>query len=76
MAVLGRLIRETEDQINIRQVDVIGDVIIEKNWIQIRTYSSKDRDREDGAKQNIQLNKEMAQKLRGLLDEFLNQSQL
>lgn len=72
MAVLGRIIRETEDRISIRQGDVICDVIIEPIWMQLRTYSLKDRNRKEGAKQNIQLDKEKAKMLRDLLDEFIN----
>lgn len=72
MAVIGRIIRETEDKISMRQGDHIADVIIEKNWMQIRTYKSGDLDRMDGAKQNIQFDKQKAIQLRGLLDEFIN----
>ena len=60
MAVLGRIIRETEDRISIRQGDVVCDVIIEPVWIQLRTYAMGDLTRERGTKQNIQLDKEKA----------------
>ncbi|MFT6127948.1 MAG: hypothetical protein ACJA2M_000923 [Polaribacter sp.] len=72
MAVLGRVIREKEDRISIRQGDVIGDVIIEKDWVQLRTYAMGDLSRERGSKQNIQLDKEKAKELRDLLNEFIN----
>lgn len=73
MAVIGRIIRETENRIQIRPGDVLCDVIIEKNWMQIRTYKSNDNDRMDGAKQNFQIDKKRARQLRDLLDEFINQ---
>ena len=72
MAVLGRIIRETEDRIKIRQGDVVCDVIIEKQWMQLRTYAMGDLKRDRGSKQNIQLGKEKAKELRDLLNEFLN----
>jgi hypothetical protein len=72
MAVLGRVIREKEDRISIRQGDVIGDVIIEKDWMQLRTYAMGDLSRERGSKQNVQLDKDKAKELRDLLNEFIN----
>ena len=72
MAVLGRIIRETEDKISIRQGEVIADVIIEKQYMQIRTYAMGDLDRQRGSKQNIQIDKEKAKELRDLLNEFIN----
>jgi len=72
MAVLGKLIREKEDSVNIRLGDVIGDVIIERHWMQLRTYRMGDLDRSRGSKQNIQLDKDKAIELRNLLDEFLS----
>jgi hypothetical protein len=73
MAVLGRIIREKEDRINIRNGNVISDVIIEKEYLQLRTYARNDLTRERGSKQNIQFTKENASKFRNLLNEFLNQ---
>ena len=73
MAVLGRIIREKEDRINIRNGNVIGDVIIEKEYLQLRTYAMNDLTRERGSKQNIQFTKENASQFRDLLNEFLNQ---
>ena len=72
MAVLGRIIKETEDKISIRQGEVIADVIIEKQYMQIRTYAMGDLDRQRGSKQNIQMDKEKAKELRDLLNEFIN----
>ena len=72
MAILGKLIREKEDYINFRSGDVVGDVIIERDYLQIRTYAKGDLDREDGSKQNIQFDKKMAKEFRDLLDEFVN----
>ncbi|MDG1571403.1 hypothetical protein OZ410_03690 [Robiginitalea sp. M366] len=73
MAVLGRIIKETEDNISIRQGSVIGDVIIEKHWMQIRTYAMGDLTRGRGSKQNIQFDKQKAKELRELLDIFIKQ---
>jgi hypothetical protein len=73
MAVLGRIIREKEDRINIRNGNVIGDVIIEKEYLQLRTYAMNDLTRERGTKQNIQFSKQKALEFRNLLNEFLNQ---
>lgn len=72
MAVLGKIIKEKVDRINIRQGDVVGDVIIEKQWMQLRTYAMNDLTRERGSKQNIQFSKEKAREFRDLLNEFLN----
>lgn len=68
MAILGRIIKETESRINTRQGDVVGVVIIEPLWMQIRTYAAGDINREWGSKQNIQLDRNKAKELRDLLD--------
>jgi len=73
MAVLGRIIREKVDRINIRQGDVIGDVIIERDYLQLRTYAMNDQNREKGSKQNIQFTKEKAREFKDLLNEFLSE---
>ncbi|UKM65467.1 hypothetical protein GSB9_02036 [Flavobacteriaceae bacterium GSB9] len=73
MAVLGKIIKEKIDRISIRQGDVVADVIIEKHWMQLRTYAFGDLDRSRGAKQNIQFDRDKAIELRNLLDEFINQ---
>lgn len=73
MAVLGRIIKESEDRISVRLGEVVGDVIIERNWFQLRTYAMRDLTRERGSKQNIQFTKEKAREFRDLLDEFINQ---
>jgi hypothetical protein len=46
MAILGKLIREKNEQINFRSGDVVGDVIIERDYLQLRTYAKGDLDRE------------------------------
>lgn len=73
MAKLGRIIIEKEDKINLRIGEVIGDVIIEKEYLQLRTYAMNDLTRERGTKQNIQFSKEKAREFRNLLDEFINE---
>lgn len=72
MAILGKLIREKNEDINFRSGSVLGDVIIEKQYLQLRTYAKGDSERQGGSKQNIQFTKEMAREFRDLLDEFLN----
>ncbi|MCK0190454.1 hypothetical protein [Arenibacter sp. F20364] len=71
MAVLGKLIREKNEHINFRSGDVVGDVIIERDYLQLRTYAKGDLDRENGSKQNIQFDKKMAREFRTFLDEFI-----
>lgn len=72
MAKLGRIIIEKEDKINLRIGEVVGDVIIEKEYLQLRTYSMNDLSRLRGSKQNIQFSKEKAREFRDLLSEFIN----
>lgn len=71
MAKLGRIIIEKEDNINLRIGEVVGDVIIEKEFLQLRTYAMNDLTRERGSKQNIQFNKEKAREFRDILNEFI-----
>ena len=71
MAVLGKIIKVNNERINLRSGDVVGDVIIEKDYLQLRTYAMGDLDRERGSKQNIQFTKEKAHEFRDLLNEFL-----
>lgn len=74
MALIGKILREKVDSINIRPGEVVADVIIEKDYFQLRTYAMGDTDRDRGSKQNIQLSKEKAIEVRNLLDEFINKS--
>ena len=71
MALIGKIIREKIDYINLRPGEVLADVIIEKEYFQIRTYAMGDTERERGSKQNIQLSKSKAIELKNLLEEFL-----
>ena len=71
MAVIGEIIKEHQNHINIRGGEVLADVVIDKNYFQIRTYAMGDYDRAKGSKQNIQLTKEKAIELRKLLDQFI-----
>lgn len=73
MAVLGRIIRENVDDINIRAGEVVGDVIIERDYLQLRTCAMNDLNRERGSKQNIQFTKEKAREFRDLLNTFLGE---
>ena len=73
MAVLGRIIKENVDDIKIRDGEVVGDVIIKREYIQIRTYAMNDLNRKRGSKQNIQFTKEKAREFRDHLNVFLNE---
>lgn len=72
MAVLGKVIREKHERINFRSGEVVADVIIDRDYFQLRTYAKGDLERENGSKQNIQLDKDKAIELRDLLNEFIN----
>lgn len=71
MAVIGKIIREHQNHINIRGGEVLADVVTDNNYFQIRTYAMGDYDRQNGSKQNIQLTREKAIELRKLLDKFI-----
>ncbi|MET6989136.1 hypothetical protein [Sediminicola arcticus] len=73
MAVLGRIIKVNNEHINLRSGDVVGDVTIEGDYLQLRTYAMGDLERERGSKQNIQFTKEKAREFRDLLNKFLNE---
>lgn len=73
MAVLGKIIKVNNERINLRSGDVVGDVIIEKDYLQLRTYAMGDLDRERGSKQNIQFTKEKAREFRDLLNVFIDE---
>ena len=70
MAVIGKIINES-GEIKERAGEVVADVIINKNIFQLRTYAMGDDNRENGSKQNIQLNIDNAVELRELLDKFI-----
>ncbi|WP_182250142.1 hypothetical protein [Cellulophaga baltica] len=48
-----------------------GDVIIENDYLQLRTYAKGDFERGGGSKQNIQFDKKTAIEFRAYLDEFI-----
>lgn len=72
MALLGDIIIENVGQINIRPTEVIGDIIIDGDYLQLRTYAAGDVTRENGSKQNIQFNRKKAIEFRDILDSFIN----
>lgn len=72
MALIGKIIRENNGLIQIRPSEVVADVLIEKDYFQLRSYASGDTEREKGSKQNIQLSKEKAKELIKLLEEFVS----
>lgn len=72
-ALLGELIIEKTDKIALRSGRVIRDVIIEKDYFQLRTHAMGDNSRERGSKQNIQLDRKKALELVDLLEKFLSQ---
>ena len=69
MAILSELVNVNE-QPNAR-TSVSGDYCFNNNYFQIRTYKAGDTNRTEGQKQNIQLDKEMAQNLVILLNQFI-----
>ena len=71
MAVLGKIIMVNNEYISIRSGEVIGDIIMDKQYLQLRTYAMGDIDRERGSKQNIQITKEKAKELLKILEEFI-----
>ncbi|CAM3358652.1 hypothetical protein [Zobellia roscoffensis] len=71
MAIIGKLILEKNEHINFRSGDVFGDVIIEKDYLQLRTYAKGDLERGGGSKQNVQFDKKTAKEFRAFLDEFI-----
>jgi hypothetical protein len=71
MAILGKMVKLNNESINIRSGEVVADVIIEKEYLQIRTYAMGDIDRERGSKQNIQISKEKAIELKEILEKFI-----
>lgn len=52
---------------------VSADYSFNENYFQIRTYKEGDVNRNDTSKQNIQFDREKAQELISLLNDFLNQ---
>ena len=72
MALLGKILIEKTDKINLKPGSVLGDVIIEKEYLQLRTYAMGDNEKERGSKQNIQFNKEKALEFLNILESFLN----
>lgn len=72
MAVIGKIVLEKDlNSVNLRKGDVVADVVISKEYFQIRTYAFGDEDRTNGSKQNIQLDKVKALEVRNLLNKFL-----
>jgi len=69
MAILSELVSVNE-QPNAR-TSVSGDYCFDRNYFQIRTYKAGDTSRTQ--KKNIQLDKEMAQSLVRLLNQFIEQ---
>ena len=72
MAILSKLTNVNE-QPNIR-TSVSGDYCFDRNYFQIRTYKAEDTSRSEGPKQNIQMDKAMAENLVRLLKQFIDQN--
>lgn len=72
MAILGKIVKLNNENINIRTGEVVGDIIMDNQYLQLRTYAMGDIDRERGSKQNIQLSKEKALQLKVILEEFID----
>lgn len=73
MAVLGEIVKLNNEHIKTRNGFVVGDVVIEKEYLQLRTYAMGDVERDRGSKQNIQFNKDSAKEFRDLLNIFLEE---
>ncbi len=71
MAIIGRIINEGIGQVNTRSGEVLADIIMDKDFFQIRTYAMGDNDMKNGSKQNIQLTRDKAIEIRKLLDKFI-----
>ncbi|SFF27396.1 hypothetical protein [Flavobacterium xueshanense] len=71
MAILGKVVKLNNENINIHSGEVVADVTMDKQYLQIRTYAMGDTDRERGSKQNIQITKEKALELKDILEQFL-----
>ena len=74
MALIGNLIKENNCKINIRPTEVLGDIIVDGDYLQLRTYAAGDLTREKGSKQNIQFTREKAIEFRNILNNFIEQS--
>ena len=70
MAIINNL-KYVNEVPNVRTL-VEADYCYNKNYFQIRTYKTGDVKMEFGAKQNIQIDKQMAKKLIHILNEFIN----
>lgn len=75
MALLGDLIIENTGEINIRPTEVIGDIIVDGDYLQLRTYAAGDLTRENGSKQNIQFTREKAIEFRYILNRFIEDAE-
>jgi multisubunit Na+/H+ antiporter MnhE subunit len=71
MAIVGKIVTLKNESINIRPGEVVADIIMDKQYLQIRTYAMGDIDRERGSKQNIQITKEKAIELKEILEIFI-----
>ncbi len=71
MAILGNIIYEKTGRVNIRPTDVIGDIIIDGDYLQLRTYAAGDITRENGSKQNIQFTRKKAVEFIEVLQKFI-----
>lgn len=71
MAILGRIIKEKNERLNIRLGEVVGDIIMDREYLQLRTYAMGDQNKERGSKQNIQFTKQKAREFKEILEEFL-----
>ena len=56
-----------------RRTKVSADYCYDQTLFQIRTYKDGDSNRKEGSKQNIQIDKKMAEEIMQKLQEFMNQ---
>ena len=53
--------------------DIVADYNMDGRFFSIWSFKQGDLDRTEGSKQNLQFDKQMAQKLRDALNQFLNE---
>ncbi|EPF2507132.1 hypothetical protein ACSL9G_003027 [Vibrio fluvialis] len=72
MALLGEMIKVHDTPT--ARTKVVSDYCFNRSLFQLRSYKDGDTQMSQGSKQNIQLDKAAAKKLRDALDEFIDQA--
>jgi len=69
MALINTIVKTSDEPKS--NTGVQADFNFNKSVLTIRTYKAGDINRKNGAKQNIQLDKDMAKKLCNILNDFI-----